>query len=118
MAKGEHSEEPLQRELKSPHFREVTPDYFFGGARPGFIEMIGVTARANAFEKMVNNRDVIEHTEEVSIKLSPIQAKNLITWLLQNVKLYEATYGQVKIKDSDTTKQKINDKVDELLASL
>lgn len=118
MAAGESQQELIQRESRSPHYREVTPDYIFGGVKPGFVEMSAITTKASAFEKLVNNCDVITHTEEVSLKLSPIQAKNLIIWLLQNIKVYEDTFGQIKIVESDTSKQELNKKVDELLASL
>jgi hypothetical protein len=67
---------------------------------------------------VVNQRDVIEHTEEISLKLAPIQAKTLITWLLQNVGLYEKTFGKIKIGEQDQEKQVIIDKVDELLDAL
>jgi len=118
MAEGAENTQLDQRESKSPYYREITPDYVFGGVKPGFIQMSVVTTKANAFEKIVNQKDVIEHTEEAVLKLAPAQAKTLITWLLQNIKLYEETFGEIKIKDEDATKQEINDKVDELLASL
>ncbi|MCX6669980.1 MAG: hypothetical protein NTV25_09315 [Methanothrix sp.] len=118
MATGVIGKEPEQRGYKSQNFREITPDYIFGGVKPGFIEMIIVTTKANAFEKVVNNRDVFEHTEEASLKIAPLQAKSLITWLLQNIKLYETTYGQIKNVETDATKQVINKKVEDLLATL
>ena len=58
---------PPQRALRSPYYREVTPDYIFGGVKPGSLEMSVVTTKASAFEKVVNHRDVIEHTEEISL---------------------------------------------------
>lgn len=118
MAMGETGKEPEQKGYRSQNFREMTPDYIFGGVKPGFIEMIIVTTRANAFEKVVNNREVIEHTEEASLKITPLQAKSLITWLLQNIKVYENTYGKIAIIEPDATKQEINKRVEDLLAAL
>jgi hypothetical protein len=118
MAMGEVGKGPEQRGYTSPNFREITPDYIFGGVKPGFIEMIIVTARANAFEKVVNNREVIEHTEEANLKITPLQAKSLVAWLLQNIKVYENTYGKITIIETDATKQEINKKVEDLLAAL
>ncbi len=115
MAEGAESTEPEQRGLRSPYYREVTPDYIFGGVKPGFLEMSVVTTKASAFEKVVNHRDVIEHTEEISLKLAPMQAKSLITWLLQNIKSYENAFGKIKNGESDPVKQEINAKVEELL---
>lgn len=118
MVDGANSTELEQRGFRSPYYREVTPDYIFGGVKPGFLEMSVVTTKASPFEKMVNHRDVIEHTEEITLKLAPMQAKSLITWLLQNIKLYESAFGKITNGESDPAKREINEKVDELLAAL
>lgn len=118
MPDGAERTGPTQIGMRSLHYREVTPDYIFGGIKPGFLEMSIITTKASAFEKVVNQRDVIEHTEELSLKLSPTQAKSLITWLLQNIKLYENTFGKITNGESDPAKQEINEKVDELLATI
>jgi hypothetical protein len=104
-----------QRGYRSPNYREITPDYIFGGVKPGYIETIIVTTKLGAFEKVVNQKDVVEHTEEVTLKITPIQAKSLTVWLLQNIKLYENTFGKIPNIETDTTKQELNKKVDELL---
>ena len=106
MAMGETGTDSEQKGYRSQYFREITPDYIFGGVKPGLIEMIIVTTRANSFERLVNNREVIEHTEEASLKITPLQAKSLITWLLQNINVYENTYGKIAIIEPDAVKRR------------
>jgi len=118
MVEGAPSIEPEHRGYKSQNYREITPDYVFGGVKPGYIEMIIVTTKLGAFEKVVNKKDVVEHTEEATLKITPLQAKSLVTWLLQNIKLYENTFGKIPNIETDTTKQEITQKVDDLLATL
>jgi len=69
-------------------------------------------------EKVVNKKDVVEHTEEATLKITPMQAKSLVIWLMQNVKLYENTFGKIPNTEIDATKQEIAQKVDDLLANL
>jgi hypothetical protein len=95
---------PVQRGYKSQNYREITPDYIFGGLKTEYIEMTLVTTKQNAFEKMVNNNDVIEHTEEASIKMTPMQAKSIVIWMLQNVKLYETQFSKIPNIETDPIK--------------
>jgi hypothetical protein len=115
-------EEPVQRGLKSPFFREVTPSAFFGGVRPDYIEATAVTSRLSAVEKMVQGKDIVEHTEEICLKLTPLQAKALTMWLLKNLKLYEELFGEIKqpseIKEIPAPKEFPMSKLDDILASL
>ncbi|MFB3766360.1 MAG: hypothetical protein ACE14P_14090 [Methanotrichaceae archaeon] len=109
---------PEQKGITSPHFREVAPDYFFGGVKLGFIEMTVLTTRHNAFESVINKKEVVEHVEELTLKFAPLQAKSLIIWLLSNVKAYESNFGQIPSIETDPTKLEIGKKVDDLLAKL
>ncbi len=121
MAEGVKDAEPELRGFKSPYYREITPDYVYGGVRPGYVEMIIVTTKSSAIEAVINKKDVFEHTEEASLKMPPQQVKSLIIWMLQTIKLYEDMFGKVKSieeTDTDITKQEISKKVDDLLASL
>ncbi len=43
--------EPEHRGYKSQYYREITPDYVFGGVKSGYIEMVIVTTKLGAFEK-------------------------------------------------------------------
>jgi len=114
--------EPEQRGLRSPSFREVTPSAFFGGVRPDYIEATAVTSRINAVEKMIHGKDVLEHTEEICLKLTPLQAKALTIWLLKNLKLYEELFGQIgqpsEPEEIPAPKELTMSKLDEILANL
>jgi hypothetical protein len=118
MVEAEPKIEIEQRGYKSQNYREITPDYIFGGIKPGYIEMIVVSTKFGAFEKMVNQKDVIEHTEEAALKIPPPQAKLMVAWMLQNIKLYENTFGKIPNFETDPTKQELSKKVDDLLATL
>ena len=118
MAEGEPKVEIEQRGFKSQVYREITPDYIFGGVKPGYIEMTIVTTKLGAFEKIVNQKDVIEHTEEATLKIPPSQAKSIVVWMLQNIKLYENTFGKIPNFETDENKIEINKKVEDLLAKL
>ena len=115
---GDAPKGPELRGYKSPNFKDITPDYVFGGLKTEYIEMILVATKANSFEKMFNRKDVIEHIEEANIKITPMLAKSLLVWLLQNVKLYEKQFGKIPGIETDAEKIDIVKKVDELLAVL
>jgi len=119
MATGSENGGPEQRGYRSPDYREITPDYVFGGFKPESIDMTLVTTKLNAFEKTVNQVDVVEHTEEVNIKLTPMQAKSVAIWLLHNIKLYESQFNtKIPGIESDPKKIEIGNKVEDLLGSL
>jgi len=118
MVEGAPNAEPEQRGYKSQNYREITPDYIFGGVKPGYIEMIVVTTKLGAFEKVVNQKDVVEHTEEATLKITPSQAKSIVVWMLQNIKLYESMFGKIPNFEVDTTRTEICKKVDDLLATI
>jgi hypothetical protein len=118
MAEGEPKTGPEQRGYRSQNYREITPDYVFGGVKTGYIEMIIVTTKLNAYEKVISKKDVIEHTEEIALKITPIQAKSMVTWLLQNIKLYENAFGKIPNVETDEIKQDITKRVEDLLATI
>lgn len=90
---------PEQRGYRSEFYREITPSSFWGGVRPGFIEAIAVTSKTNAIELIINNKVVIEHTEEICLKLTPQQAKAFYEWLGTQLELYESKFGNIKVED-------------------
>jgi len=51
MVEGGMDLEPEHRGYKSQYYREITPDYVFGGVKSGYIEMVIVTTKLGAFEK-------------------------------------------------------------------
>jgi len=119
MADEAESVELEQRGFRSPVYREITPDYIFGGGRPGYIEMILVTTKFNAVEAVINKKNVLEHTEEVALKIPPQQAKSMVIWLLQNIKSYENAFGKIKSAEKEDAEElKISEKVEELLNAL
>jgi hypothetical protein len=119
MAEGEDGTPLEQIGYRSQYYREITPDYIFGGVRPGYIGMTVVTTKLNATEAVINKKNVLEHTEEVTLKIPPQQAKSMIIWLLQNIKSYENGFGKIKNGEgADTSKAEIGKKVDDLLDSL
>ena len=77
----------------------ITPDIFMGGVKEGFIEMIALSARTNAIDYLLSNRQKTEMIEEINIKLSPQQAKKLTRWLLRNLILYEKAFGKTILLD-------------------
>ena len=119
MAEGEDGITLEQIGYKSQYYREITPDYIFGGVRPGYIGMTVVTTKLNATEAVINKKNVLEHTEEVVLKIPPQQAKAIATWLLQNINLYEKSFGKIETEEeADAFKAEIGKKVDDLLDSL
>lgn len=81
--------------------------------------MTVVTTRLSATSAVINKKNVLEHTEEVTLKIPPQQAKSMIVWLLQNIKLYENNFGKIKVEEeADKSKKEISKRVDDLLESL
>lgn len=104
---------------KSPYYRDITPDYIFGGVRPGYIGMTVITTKLSAIDAVINKKNVLEHTEEVTLKIPPQQAKSIAAWLLQNINLYEKSFGKIKTEEeADAIRAEISKKVDDLLDSL
>jgi len=105
---------------KSECYREIMPNSFWGGIRPGFIEAIAVTTQMDAIELMVNGKQRYEHTAEISLRFTPQQAKTFVRWMMEKLILYEKIYGKI-VLDEDAPKEiKINDvdlksKIDELI---
>ncbi len=98
----EGAEEPKTQEIRgyrSPHYREITPEMFFGGIRPGYIDAVVISTKINAIEKMFLKKTVIEHTEELSLHLTPQRAKSLAAWLLKYIKYYEEVFGTAEGDD-------------------
>ncbi len=90
---------PEQVGRRSEFYRVITPDIFMGGVKEGFIEMIALSARTNAIDYLLSNRQKTEMIEEINIKLSPQQAKKLTRWLLRNLILYEKAFGKTILLD-------------------
>ncbi len=84
---------------RSEFYREIVPTSIWGGVRPGYIEAIAVTTKTNAIEAMINGKTVVEHTEEICLKLTPQQTKSLIRWLLNHLKHYETLFGKTKTSE-------------------
>lgn len=108
---------------RSEFYREIVPTSIWGGVRPGYIEAIAITTKTNAIEAMINDKVVIEHTEEICLKLTPQQTKSLIRWLLNHLKHYETLYGKTKTsEDADISSKPPEDipysKIDEILNEL
>lgn len=106
---------------RSPGYREITPDWFFGGTKTELIEVTFLTAKPSAFEQFINQKEVMEHTEEITLKLTPQTSKSLVVWMLQNLKTYEDNYGKIKnveLENNDTKRQQIASLVEELLAKI
>ena len=93
------SEVPEQIGSRSEFYREITPTSFWGGVRPGYIEAIVLSTKMNAIEAILNDKQIIEYTEEICLKLTPQQTKSLVKWLLNNLKIYENMYGKVKTSE-------------------
>ena len=112
---------PEVKGYRSPYFREITPDWFFGGTKPDLIEVTFLTAKPNAYEQSINQKEVMEHTEEITLKLTPRTSKSLAVWMLLNIKTYEDNYGKIKnveLDNDDIKRQKIANFVEEILAKL
>jgi len=117
------SEVPEQIGSRSESYREITPTSFWGGVRPGYIEAVAITTRMDAIEAMLHDRQVVEHVEEICLKLTPQQAKSLVKWLLDNLKTYESIYGKIKTSDEvepshESLKKITYLEIDELLERL
>lgn len=108
---AENLEEPKTaaqeiRGYRSPQYREITPSMFFGGIRPGYIEAIVISTKMNAIDKMFSGKTVMEHTEELSLNLTPERAKSLAAWLLKYIKYYEDVFGKTE-SDEGLEKKKM-----------
>jgi hypothetical protein len=117
------SEVPEQIGSRSESYREITPTSFWGGVRPGYIEAVAITTRMDAIEAMLHDRQVVEHVEEICLKLTPQQAKSLVKWLLDNLKTYESMYGKIKTSEEvepphEPLKKTTYSEIDELLEKL
>jgi hypothetical protein len=98
MAKSEMPNKIEATSSRSELYREIVPSYFVGGIRPGFIETIAVTVRSNLVESAVLGKpQKVEHIEEVCIKLTPMEAKNLNEWLINTISEYEKQFGDIII---------------------
>lgn len=106
----------------SQYFREITPDWFFGGPKRELIEVTLLTTTVSAIEHIIHKKKAIEHVAEVKIKLTPKVSKSLVIWLLDNIKKYEALNGKIEstegADDSNPERKKISKLVDDLLARI
>jgi len=97
---------------------------FFGGIRPGYIEATVISSKINAIDKMFSGKTVMEHTEEISLNLTPLQAKSFAAWLLKYIKYYEGVFGKIESeeesgkKKTTTLKEVDISKLDEILKEL
>lgn len=99
LVKENESEGIVEVGRRSEYYREIVPTSIWGGVRPGYIETIAISSKTNAIEAMINGKTVIEHTEEICLKLTPQQTKSLIRWLLSQLKHYESLYGKTKTSE-------------------
>ena len=79
---------------KSESYREIMPNSFWGGIRPGFIEAVAITSQIDALELMINGKQRVEQIAEISIKFTPQQAKLFVRWMLAKLIVYEKMYGK------------------------
>ncbi len=102
---------PEQRWHRSPSYRDIAPSYISCTVNYGLFELIGVVSENNLTESLTKGHAVVDHTEELCIRLTPQTAKFLVMNLLQNLKQYDTRIGHVKSGNDD-----IDAKVDEILA--
>lgn len=101
---------PEQRWHRSPNYRDVAPSYITCTVNYGLFELIGVVSENNLTESITNGHTVVDHTEELCIRITPQTAKFLAMNLLQSLKNYETSIGRVKAGNDE-----IDAKVEELL---
>ncbi|VVB71166.1 Uncharacterised protein [uncultured archaeon] len=128
MATEETKEQTTQqkemRGYRSPQYREITPTAFFGGIRQGYIEATLITSKISAIEKMFKGNDVVEYTEEITLNLTPLQAKMLTAWLLKYLKYYEDIFMKTNAEEGSENKEQPSlkevspAKLDEILKEL
>jgi hypothetical protein len=108
--------------LKSEFYREIMPNSFWGGIRPGFIEAVAITSQLDTLELMINGKQRIEQIAEISIKFTPQQAKLFVRWMLAKLIIYEKMYGKIILEEDVAPMEiMINDsdlksKIDEILS--
>ena len=111
---------------KSELYREIMPNSFWGGIRPGFIEAVAITSQLDTLELMITGKQRIEQIAEISIKFTPQQAKLFVRWMLAKLIIYEKMYGKIVLEeDIDIAQMEIaiNDgelksKIDEILTTI
>jgi len=103
--------EPEQRWHRSPNYREIAPSWLSCNINYGLFELIAVISKTNLSESVPINNTVIEHIEELCMRITPQTAKFLLVFLLENLKQYESTIGHIK-----SGNDAVDSKVDEILA--
>lgn len=104
-------EPPEQRWHRSPNYRDIAPSWISCNVNYGLLELIPIISENNLTESITAGHTVVDHHEELCIRITPQTAKFLLIYLIQNLKIYEINIGHVKTGNDD-----IDKKVDEVLA--
>jgi hypothetical protein len=87
---------------KHETYRTIFQTGLFGGPRPGYFEWIIYTDEMVADDALGPippdpTKSYIKRTLQCSIMMTPIQAKNLVDLLGQQITQYEKTFGKIAL---------------------
>ena len=81
-------------------YRTIIQSGIIGGHRPGFFECVVYTDEVVTNESLSTvppdpTKVIIKRTLQCRLFMTAIEAKNLLTWLTNNINRYEKTFGKI-----------------------
>ena len=83
---------------RSPDYRTIFASRIYGGERSDHFEMVVESVSTNAAESQSRGRFISEIVDEVSIKMTPEQAKMTYIWLGEHIATFEKKFRPIELK--------------------
>lgn len=95
----ESQEKKVERRFsRASDYKRVFVGRIYGGERNDHFEMIVESVNTNGAESQGSNKIVLDIVDEVSLKMSPEQAKSTYLWLGVHIAAFEKKFRPIKLE--------------------
>lgn len=85
---------------RAPDHKMVFVGRIYGGERNDHFEMVVESVSTNGAESQGKNKIVLDIVDEVSLKMTPEQAKSTYLWLGTHIAAFEKKYRPIKLEQA------------------
>ncbi len=88
-------QQPKINNMRAEDYKIVFVDSVFGGSQLDHFHATIQSITADANESL-SGKPTLNRVDEVTLKMTPNQAKSIWTWLGNHIKEYEENFGEIK----------------------
>ncbi len=87
-----------RRFSRAPDYKRVFVGRVYGGERSDHFEMVIESVSTNGAESQSSNKIILDIVDEVSLKMTPEQAKSTYLWLGAHIAAFEKKFRPIKLE--------------------